>query len=58
MRFLIDAQLPPALVRWLTEQGHYAEHVVDATAFIATDKSLPPPPIEALDTFKISALPR
>lgn len=29
MRFLIDAQLPPALVPWLTEQGHHAEHVVD-----------------------------
>jgi predicted nuclease of predicted toxin-antitoxin system len=29
MRFLIDAQLPPALVRWLIEAGHEAEHVVD-----------------------------
>ena len=28
MRFLIDAQLPPALARWLTEQGHHAEIVV------------------------------
>lgn len=29
MIFLIDAQLPPALARWLTEQGHTAEHVDD-----------------------------
>ena len=29
MRLLIDAQLPPALARWLTAQGHEAEHVFD-----------------------------
>lgn len=29
-RFLIDAQLPPALARWLVAQGHAAEHVNDA----------------------------
>lgn len=29
MIFLVDAQLPPALARWLTEQGHSAEHVDD-----------------------------
>ena len=27
MRFVIDAQLPPALARWLVSQGHHAEHV-------------------------------
>jgi hypothetical protein len=27
VRFLIDAQLPPALARMLTEHGHIAEHV-------------------------------
>ena len=27
MRFLVDAQLPPALARWLTGEGHWAEHV-------------------------------
>lgn len=27
MRFIVDAQLPPALVRWLTETGHEAQHV-------------------------------
>jgi len=29
IRFLIDAQLPPALARWLTGQGYSAEHVFD-----------------------------
>ena len=29
MRFVIDAQLPPALARWLAAQGHEAEHVGD-----------------------------
>jgi predicted nuclease of predicted toxin-antitoxin system len=29
MRFVIDAQLPPALARLLTRLGHSAEHVVD-----------------------------
>lgn len=27
MKFLIDAQLPPALAHWLREAGHEAEHV-------------------------------
>lgn len=29
MRFVIDAQLPPALARLLTAHGHIAEHVAD-----------------------------
>ena len=29
MRFLIDAQLPPALARWLTARGHEATHLLD-----------------------------
>lgn len=29
MRFLIDAQLPPALARLLSDHGHVAEHVCD-----------------------------
>jgi predicted nuclease of predicted toxin-antitoxin system len=29
MRFLVDAQLPPALARWLAEQGEEAERVMD-----------------------------
>jgi len=27
MRFLIDAQLPPALCGWFEQRGHEAEHV-------------------------------
>jgi predicted nuclease of predicted toxin-antitoxin system len=27
VRFLVDAQLPPALARWLREAGHEAQHV-------------------------------
>lgn len=27
MKFIIDNQLPPALVRWLGDKGHQAEHV-------------------------------
>jgi len=29
MRFLVDAQLPPALARTLEAGGHEAEHVAD-----------------------------
>jgi predicted nuclease of predicted toxin-antitoxin system len=29
MRFLVDAQLPPALARLLTSLGHDSEHVMD-----------------------------
>ncbi|MBM3854699.1 MAG: hypothetical protein FJ399_16360 [Verrucomicrobia bacterium] len=29
MKFLVDAQLLPALVRWLREAGHEAGHVED-----------------------------
>ena len=29
MRFLVDAQLPPALARRLESRGHEAEHVAD-----------------------------
>jgi len=27
VRFIVDAQLPPALARWLLEAGHEARHV-------------------------------
>jgi predicted nuclease of predicted toxin-antitoxin system len=30
MRFLVDAQLPPALASWITARGHAAEHVAIA----------------------------
>ena len=29
MRFLVDAQLPPALARMIAEAGHEADHVID-----------------------------
>lgn len=29
MRFLVDAQLPTALARWLEARGHHAEHAAD-----------------------------
>jgi predicted nuclease of predicted toxin-antitoxin system len=29
LRFLVDAQLPPALAAWLRSKGHEAHHVVD-----------------------------
>lgn len=29
MRFLVNAQLPPALAPWLTDMEHEAEHVGD-----------------------------
>lgn len=37
MRFLVDAQLPPALARWLVEQGHDASHVMDRGLGEASD---------------------
>lgn len=29
MRFLVDAQLPRRVTRWLTEKGHEARHTLD-----------------------------
>lgn len=41
MRFLIDAQLPPALARWLeTVAGHAAEHVADLEMQGASDAAI------------------
>ena len=37
MRFLVDAQLPPALARWFVEKGYAAEHVYDIQMESATD---------------------
>lgn len=37
MRFLIDAQLPPALAQWLREAGHEANHVEDVNLREAED---------------------
>jgi predicted nuclease of predicted toxin-antitoxin system len=40
MRFLVDAQLPPALARWLAAKGHEAEHVVDRGMQAASDAAI------------------
>jgi predicted nuclease of predicted toxin-antitoxin system len=40
MRFLIDAQLPPALARLLREHGHEADHVTDIGPGNAPDQDL------------------
>jgi predicted nuclease of predicted toxin-antitoxin system len=40
MRFLVDAQLPAALARWLAAEGHRAEHVADIGLAGAPDKAI------------------
>ena len=40
MRFVVDAQLPPALARLLTTHGHHAEHVADIGLRDADDSPL------------------
>ncbi len=40
MRFVVDAQLPPALARRLTALGHTAEHVVDLGLIRASDNEI------------------
>jgi predicted nuclease of predicted toxin-antitoxin system len=37
---LVDAQLPPALARWLAAHGHEAEHVFDLTSLPADDDAI------------------
>ena len=37
MHFLVDAQLPPGLARWLTAQGYPSEHVNDLDLGAAPD---------------------
>jgi len=37
VRWLVDAQLPPALARWLTSAGHEATHVFDLGMATASD---------------------
>jgi predicted nuclease of predicted toxin-antitoxin system len=40
MRFLVDAQLPPALARWLVAAGHEAAHVADRGMRAASDEAI------------------
>ncbi|MFT3745759.1 MAG: DUF5615 family PIN-like protein [Pyrinomonadaceae bacterium] len=37
MKFLVDAQLPPGLARWLSERGHVSQHVMDLGLDAAND---------------------
>jgi predicted nuclease of predicted toxin-antitoxin system len=37
LNFLIDAQLPPALARWISEKGHGAKHVFDLDLHTSAD---------------------
>ena len=38
MRFLVDAQLPPALAHWLSARGHEAVHVAEMGMQAASDR--------------------
>lgn len=40
MKFLVDAQLPPALARYLCAQGHDATHVFDVGFVVADDLAI------------------
>lgn len=40
MRFVIDAQVPEALARWLTDRGHDAEHVRACGLAAASDSAI------------------
>lgn len=40
MRCIVDAQLPPALARWLAAKGHEAEHVADRRMETASDAAI------------------
>ena len=40
MRFIIDAQLPPGLARWLTDVGHEARHVEEVGLREAEDRPI------------------
>lgn len=40
MRFLVDAQLPPALARWLRAGGHEAEHVEELGLRAGSDRTI------------------
>ena len=40
MKFLVDAQLPPGLCRWLEARGHSAVHVIEAMAGETPDREI------------------
>ncbi|KJE77447.1 DUF5615 family PIN-like protein [Ferrimicrobium acidiphilum] len=40
MQFVVDAQLPPALARWITCQGYDALHLIDLGMLGAKDQEI------------------
>ena len=40
MKFLVDAQLPPALCRWLRDRGEDATHVSEIEMLAASDRAI------------------
>jgi len=40
LTFLVDAQLPPALARWISSRGHQATHVFDIAMHMAGDAAI------------------
>lgn len=40
MRFLVDANLPPALAEWLRSQGHFAVHAIDVGLASSPDRAV------------------
>lgn len=40
MKFLVDAQLPPALADWLRDQGHDAVHAMHSVGVDAPDSAI------------------
>jgi predicted nuclease of predicted toxin-antitoxin system len=40
VKFLVDANLPPALARWLASQGHEAYHVSDLGLASISDRAI------------------
>jgi predicted nuclease of predicted toxin-antitoxin system len=40
VKFLVDANLPPALARWLASEGHEAQHVSDLGMEAMPDRAI------------------
>jgi predicted nuclease of predicted toxin-antitoxin system len=40
VKFVVDAQLPPALTQWISTQGHDAVHVFDLGFHTADDQAI------------------
>ena len=40
MKFLVDANLPPALAQWLASEGHEAQHVANLGMQASADRDI------------------